>query len=725
MPPQSILVVEHNLITLQATQAILERAGYTVLAAQDGQSALAIMAHECPDLVLQDVGLPDGEGVALAAQLRALPGGAGRPILAFSDILSEPEQTCLAEAGFTDYVAKPLEPSRLLDTVRAYLPPPAGDAEKAGSGQRILVVNDDPLQRKLLTLQLEQAGFGVSTAQDGLEALAQVRTLPPDAVVSDVLMPRLDGFKLCQAIRQDPGLARIPVVLISAAYTEEEDQQLARTVGADVLIPHTPDLHNVIVTLLPGASAAPRRQVPVTDDVAAEYTERVVHQLERQARLNVDLATHVARMEAQSALLARLAETLKDPAAGEVALDELLHSCLGASGLARGAIYLLDPAGHLYLRSQCGYSARDAALLPEFFGQAELLHRAMWEDELVELCTTGRGVAQTSADQILEQSGDTAMLILPLILGEERLGVLVVASAHRDLGERWGAFIRALGSQLSQAIGLARSLTRLRASEEAERQARERAERAVRVRDQFLSVAAHELKTPLTSLLGFTQVLLRLLDKQNTLDPAQGRALRTIEQQAEKLNLLVCQLLDVSRIEAGRLALERKPTEITHLIAGVVTAARARTSAHTLVVEAPPSMQACVDPLRLEQVLTNLVDNAIKYSPAGGLITIALSTPAPNMVRLAVRDQGLGIPVEQRAHIFDRFYQAHASSHRSGLGLGLFISRQIVELHGGRLEAAFPPEGGSVFVVSLPTGPASVSNGSVIGSVPTRGDVRW
>ena len=84
MPPQSILVVEHDLITLQATRAILERAGYTVLAAQDGQSALAMMAHESPDLVLQDLGLPDGEGVALAAQLRALPDGAGRPILAFS-----------------------------------------------------------------------------------------------------------------------------------------------------------------------------------------------------------------------------------------------------------------------------------------------------------------------------------------------------------------------------------------------------------------------------------------------------------------------------------------------------------------------------------------------------------------------------------------------------------------------------------------------------------------
>jgi signal transduction histidine kinase len=98
-----------------------------------------------------------------------------------------------------------------------------------------------------------------------------------------------------------------------------------------------------------------------------------------------------------------------------------------------------------------------------------------------------------------------------------------------------------------------------------------------------------------------------------------------------------------------------------------------------------------VDPLRLEQVLTNLLSNAIKCA-------------AGATVRLAVRDRGLGIPEEHRAHLFDRFYQAHADHYRSGLGLGLYISREIVELHGGPLEAEFPADGGSRFIVTLPTG---------------------
>jgi signal transduction histidine kinase len=101
-------------------------------------------------------------------------------------------------------------------------------------------------------------------------------------------------------------------------------------------------------------------------------------------------------------------------------------------------------------------------------------------------------------------------------------------------------------------------------------------------------------------------------------------------------------------------------------------------------------------------VLTNLLDNAIKYSPDGGPIEVALDQCASGSHELSVRDHGIGIPPEKRARIFDRFYQAHADGYRSGMGLGLYISRQIVQLHGGELLAEFPPDGGSRFIVRLP-----------------------
>jgi signal transduction histidine kinase len=108
--------------------------------------------------------------------------------------------------------------------------------------------------------------------------------------------------------------------------------------------------------------------------------------------------------------------------------------------------------------------------------------------------------------------------------------------------------------------------------------------------------------------------------------------------------------------------------------------------------------------MRLEQVLTNLLDNAIKYSPEGTEVEVTLAPVESDMVELTVRDHGSGIPVENREQLFQRFYQAHANGHQGGMGLGLYISRQIVELHGGTIDAEFPTDGGTRFVVRLPQG---------------------
>jgi PAS domain S-box-containing protein len=231
------------------------------------------------------------------------------------------------------------------------------------------------------------------------------------------------------------------------------------------------------------------------------------------------------------------------------------------------------------------------------------------------------------------------------------------------------------------------------------------AEEAVRAREEFLSVAAHELKTPVTSLRGFAQLTLRALEQDRELDRDRLRhALTVVNQQSDKLRRLVAQLLDISRIQSGRLQLELREVDLTQLIDEVVTSMLHQTQFHTLRVNSPGPRTVRIDPLRLEQVLTNLVDNAIKYSPQGGTIDIDVWSPDVEHVGVAVRDQGPGILPEHRAHIFERFYQAGADAeHAAGMGLGLYISREIVELHGGTITAEFPPEGGARFVITLPT----------------------
>ena len=138
------------------------------------------------------------------------------------------------------------------------------------------------------------------------------------------------------------------------------------------------------------------------------------------------------------------------------------------------------------------------------------------------------------------------------------------------------------------------------------------------------------------------------------------------------------------------------------MVEEVAATARMNTTRHTFSVEAPPQVEALVDPARIEQVITNLVDNAVRYSPDGGLVEIAVAA-REFWIEIAVRDHGIGIPAEHRTHIFDRFYRAHEGASVAGLGLGLYISNQIVKLHGGKIEMECPPDGGSRFVVTLPT----------------------
>jgi PAS domain S-box-containing protein len=230
---------------------------------------------------------------------------------------------------------------------------------------------------------------------------------------------------------------------------------------------------------------------------------------------------------------------------------------------------------------------------------------------------------------------------------------------------------------------------------------------AVSIRDEFLSVAAHELKTPMTSLRGYAQLLVREFDRGDTVNPDRARrAAFTIQVQSDKLARLVGQLLDVSRLQSGKLAIERRPSNLATLLHEAVDAAHSQLKGHTLEAHLPREVWASIDPLRIEQVVTNLIDNAIKYSPDGGAIEVGLSCDEQtSLAHIVVRDHGVGVPAEHRVHIFDRFYQAHAGgplTSMAGMGLGLYISRQIVELHEGSIDAEFPDDGGTRFIVQLP-----------------------
>jgi signal transduction histidine kinase len=250
---------------------------------------------------------------------------------------------------------------------------------------------------------------------------------------------------------------------------------------------------------------------------------------------------------------------------------------------------------------------------------------------------------------------------------------------------------------------------RLRVALAAEHEARLDAEAALHVRDEFLSTAAHELRNPLACLSLHAQVALQWLSHNEHLDLQAARtehSLRSICGQAARLSRLLDRLLDVSRLEADypTLHLQRRPTDLTALVALEVINTQARSDGHQITLQAPQSLTAWVDPIRLEQVLANLLDNAIKHSPHGEPIVVTLSQPMSDTLELTVSDRGVGIPIEARDRIFERFFQARSDDATRGLGLGLYVSRKIVELHRGQIRADFSPDGGTRFVVTLPVG---------------------
>jgi signal transduction histidine kinase len=224
------------------------------------------------------------------------------------------------------------------------------------------------------------------------------------------------------------------------------------------------------------------------------------------------------------------------------------------------------------------------------------------------------------------------------------------------------------------------------------------AEDAARLREEFLSTATHELRTPVASLRGYVQLAQHALDRGQ--DERVRTALKTALRQSDRVAALISELLDASLAHAGKLTISPVATDVSALVAMATDAARLTSETHRWSIAIEPGLYANVDPVRFEQVLLNLLENATKFSPAGTTIAVRLSADDGDL-RLEVADQGIGISSDRLGRIFERFYQGHDDRGISGLGLGLYIARQILARHGGRIEVESEPGRGTTFRVTV------------------------
>jgi signal transduction histidine kinase len=310
---------------------------------------------------------------------------------------------------------------------------------------------------------------------------------------------------------------------------------------------------------------------------------------------------------------------------------------------------------------------------------------------LAEIARIGESMAP-----YLERSCERCTgLVVPLADDEGVLGALILlrSPSQGAFGDEEAAHARAMGDLLSVAFRRALVM-------EEEREARGEAERAVRARDEMLSIVSHDLRNPLHTVGMSSSFLLDVLPGG---DEMVRKQLAIIKRSIDSMNRMIEDLLEITRIETGRLAVECSPVQVPVLLDEVTTmmAPLAERAGLRLECHAPhplPTLYADRD--RLVQVFSNLVGNAIKFTPEGGVVTLR-AEDGGGAVRFQVADTGAGIPAEHLPRLFDRFWQARRTDRR-GLGLGLPIVKGIVEAHGGRVDVASRPGEGSTFTFTIP-----------------------
>ncbi len=307
------------------------------------------------------------------------------------------------------------------------------------------------------------------------------------------------------------------------------------------------------------------------------------------------------------------------------------------------------------------------------------------------------------ADEVLiawrrEALGSAAIFVVVALL----LGVTLLV-LNRQIDQRASAERALTRSRQLEAARLREANERLAATVERERIARQEAEEASSLKDQFLMTLSHELRTPLTAIAGWASMLVDgLVDEER-----KGAALRSVDRNTRALTRLIDDLLDVSAIETGKLRLDVRPLDLTQLVRNAVEAVTPAVDAKGIRLTtrvAPEASSLAADPERLQQIVWNLLSNAVKFTPSGGAVTLSAVREGDEIL-VAVADTGAGISPEFLPHVFGRFRQERGSQRRpaGGLGLGLAIVRSLAELHGGSAAAFSEGEGrGATFTVRLP-----------------------
>ncbi|WP_159396937.1 ATP-binding protein [Sorangium cellulosum] len=566
------------------------------------------------------------------------------------------------------------------------------DARAGAPPGRILVADDNADMRDYLVHLLGRR-WRVEAVPDGHAALASARARPPDLLVSDVMMPGLDGVALLRELRADPRTCMVPVVLVSARAGEEAVVEGLETGADDYLV--KPFSARELLARVQTQLEMARMRRAAAEAAERERAQEVLRFLDAASVALADSLDH-------RATLARVAQ-LVVPALADVCLVDLNEDEEGLA-LRRVEVACADPA-------QAALAEAAKRFAPGVLGgpghpsASALIERGpVLLDPLTEEHL--RALAQDEEHlRGLRALGGRALLWVPLARRGRLLGMFTFLAARPG---RYGDAELSTAQELARRCALAADNALLYRD----------AQRAIALRDEFLSIASHELKTPLTPLGLQIQTLLRRAPELAV--DAERRAwltarLELIRRQGDRLKRLVDNLLDLSRLSAGRLVLDLEPVRLSEVVRQVVSrfeeSGEVAGSGSSVGVRVEGDAAGRWDRMRLDQVVDNLLANALKYGQ-GKPIEIAVASTV-EAATLTVADHGIGIAPEHVGRIFGRFERAVSARHYGGLGMGLYISRQVVDALDGAIEVSSVPGEGSTFTVTLPlAGPAATRDGA-------------
>ncbi|MFE8115746.1 response regulator [Brenneria goodwinii] len=561
----------------------------------------------------------------------------------------------------------------------------------------ILVVEDSRTQALRLALTLRQHGYRPTMACNGREALELLRGHKPALVISDVVMPEIDGYELTCSIKSDPMLNDLPVILVTN-LSDPQEVIRALECGADGFILKPYQESHLIGRVRDVLLNHKFRHKHRPDEKVEIHFNGQSHQITagRRQILDLLLSTYEVAIQRNQELV-RSQQALESAMIAMQAEHRLMDTLVENQPVA----ILIKDAAKL-----CLILMNHAA--EELFGCERT---GMSGKAIADLLQSPEGV---NAISLAEQQALSTRSIQTL----PRLTVSLPHSGKRHLNIKVVPIPGDVGAPSHLMLMCEDITVRIEAEEELRilnaelDKARIAAEEGTKAKSAFLAMMSHEIRTPMHGVIGMVELL-----QQSGLSNDQREMVSLIHDSADTLLALVEDILDFSKIEAGKLELESAPFQVEKLIEQVcalldkIAASKGVDLSMRVAPEIPREILG--DELRLRQVLINLVGNAIKFSSGlnyPGCVSVSAGSLVVNgvpMLELSVRDNGIGIDVKNQARIFHLFEQADASTQNrfGGTGLGLAISQQLISLMGGRIRIYSRPGQGATFVIRLPCHP--------------------